>query len=122
MIRRLAIRFTLWLAARLSINLLSEARIEAGGNAIARGERWEGFYREAGGLRDMILTVRQGYFEAAGALAPSDTDKLFEYALADRLAREIDREILQVIFTGKAEAERNKITERENAARILRSV
>lgn len=120
--KTLLIRFTLWLAARLSINLLAEARIAAGGDTLARGERWEGFYREAGGLRDMILAVRQGYFEASGALAPSDTDKLFEYALADRVAREIEREVLQVIVTGKAEAERVKITERENAARILRSV
>lgn len=120
--KALLIRLTLWLVARLDINPVEEARLHGTRDEIARGERWEGFYNEEGGLRDMLGTVRKGYFEAASALSVGDTGKLYEYALADRLARELEREVLQVVMTGKARAERERAQERTRAARILRSI
>ena len=118
--RKLALILVGWLCRRFAIDPLAETRLRSGGDAMARGARWEQFYRESGGLADMIAAVRRGYFEAAAGLAVSETGKLYEYALADRLAREIEREVLSVVLTGKAAAERAKAAERERNAAILR--
>lgn len=120
--RKLIVRLTLWLCRRFAIDPLAELRLQSGGDAAARGARWEQFYREAGGLADMIAAVRRGYFEASAGLAITETGKLYEYALADRLAREIEREVLNVVLTGKAAAERARAAEREHSARILREL
>lgn len=115
-------RLILWLVRAFKVDVIGSERLRAGGDAVERGMRWEAFYQEQGGLADLLVAVRQGYFEAAGALSPHDTAKLYEYALADRLARELDREVQQIIVTGKAEAERRREMQRQNAARILRSI
>ena len=122
MLRKLALRLVLWLIARYDLNPIDEQRLVAGGDAVERGQRWEAFYREAGGLADMIKTIRASYFEAASAVGHRDNDKLYEFAVADRQARELEREVLQIITTGKAEAERRKHIQREEAARILRAI
>ncbi|MGV0964204.1 MAG: hypothetical protein ACOYBT_09970 [Polynucleobacter sp.] len=90
-----------WIAARLGYVTRDYARVRNGADAIARGQRWEAFYREEGGIADMITRLRMGYFEASAALGVSDLDKRYEYALADRLARELDREVRTIIETGK---------------------
>lgn len=76
-------------------------RIDNGADAIARGQRWQAFYEEAGGLADMIGGLRRGYFEKIGSLKPGDTDSLAALAMADRIAREIEREVQTVIETGR---------------------
>jgi hypothetical protein len=118
--RNLLVRFALWLCARLEINPVDETRIRNGTDAVARGVRWNDFYREEGGIKDFFINVRRGYFEAAAALGVSDTDKLYEYALADRIAREVEREVLTVIATGQVEADRIAANARNNIAAIRR--
>ena len=115
-------RLILWLARMAGVNLIDEARLMNGGDAVVRGQRWESFYREEGGLADMIAKLRRSYFEAASAVGHRDDGLLYEFAVADRMARELEREVQQIIVTGKAEVERRKLAEREEAARILRSV
>jgi len=102
----LLIRFTLWLVRVLQINVVEQSRLMHGADAIERGARWEVFYREKGGMGDFITAIRHGYFEAAAGLPASDHDKIYEYALADRIAREIERQALSIVQTGKIEAER----------------
>lgn len=93
-----------------------------GTDAIERGARWENFYREEGGLSDMIAGLRKGYFEAASAIGHRDDKQLYEFVVADRVARELEREILQIVVTGKAEKDRREHVARENSARILRAM
>ena len=116
------IRLTVWLASRLGLVVLDVERFNAGTDAVERGKRWESFYREEGGLADMVAGLRKSYFEAASGIGHRDNDKLYEFAVADRMARELEREVLQIIVTGKAEFERRQMAEREKAAQILRAI
>lgn len=85
-------------------------RINNGQEAIARGQRWEAFYAEEGGLRDMIASLRHDYFAKVGDLKPGDHDGLRALAMADKIAREIDRKVQEVIQTGKLrQAEREHV-------------
>ncbi|GAA0729962.1 hypothetical protein [Sphingomonas japonica] len=77
------------------------SRINNGADSVARGQRWEVFYAEDGGIRDMIAGLRRGYFEKVGGLKPGDTESLIALGMADRIAREIDREVQTIIETGK---------------------
>lgn len=95
------------------------ARLNHGGDAIARGQRWEQFYSEEGGIRDMIAKLRHAYFEKVGSLKPGDTDSLMALGMADRIAREIDREVQSVIETGKLRA--NTASHANNIAAIRRA-
>lgn len=113
-------RILLWLCARLNVAVIDGTRIMHGPDAVERGARWEAFYREQGGLKDMIDAVRLGYFEASAALGVSDTDKLYEYALADRIAREIDRQVQGVVISGKVEASRLQAAAAASLATIRR--
>lgn len=92
------------IAARLGYVRREYARIDNGADAVARGQRWQAFYEETGGLADMIANLRQNYFEKVGALKPGDVDSLKALAMADRIAREIEREVQSVIETGKLRA------------------
>lgn len=76
-------------------------RIDNGTDAIARGQRWEMFYAEKDGIADIILGLRQSYFEKVSALKPNDTSALMALGLADKVARDIDHAIRQIIETGK---------------------
>jgi hypothetical protein len=89
------------IAARLGYARREYPRIQNGADAVARGERWEGFYREEGGLADMIASLRRDYFEKVGSLKPGDVDALRSLGMADRIAREIDAKVREVIETGK---------------------
>ena len=120
MVRNLLTRFALWLCARLGVVTIDHTRLMLGKDAIERGSRWEQFYKESGGLADMILAVRRGYFEAAAALGMSEHDKIYEYALADRIAREIDRQVLSVIASGQMEAGQIAAKARNSVAQIVR--
>lgn len=122
MLRKLAIHLVLWLCTRFDIHTIEAERLKHSADAVERGQRWEQFYREEGGLADMLATIRANYFEAASALGHRDDAKLYEFVVADRCARELEREILQIIATGKATAERRSHIQREEAARILRAI
>lgn len=92
-----------WIAARLGYVRPDRefARVNNGADAVARGERWEMFYAEEGGLHDMIASLRQDYFEKFSGLSPSDRDAMFALAVADKVAREIDAKVRAVVETGK---------------------
>lgn len=113
MLRKLLDRLAVW----LGYSRREYPRFNMGGDEIARGARWEQFYAETGGMADMILAIRRNYFEASAALGVSDLDKRYEYALADRLARELEREVLSVIETGKIKAMEKTYAEKEAAIR-----
>lgn len=108
-------RFLDWIAARFGYARREYPRVQLGGDAIARGERWEAFYTEEGGLADMLGKLRRQYFEASAGLGVGDLDKRYEYALADRVARELDREVRTVIETGRIRAKERTFAE-SNAA------
>ena len=76
-------------------------RINNGADAIVRGQRWEQFYSEEGGLRDMIVSLRQSYFEKYASLKPGDIPARERLALIDYLAQELDGKVRAVIETGK---------------------
>lgn len=102
--RNLAIRLVLWLCARFNIVMLDEARKFASPDAVARGQRWEAFYHEEGGLADMLVAIRKEAFEAAAELDPRDTDKIYYWATADRNLRKLDQRVRSVIVNGQIAA------------------
>ena len=89
------------IAARYGYTRREYPRVNNGTDAIARGQRWAAFYGEEGGLADMIASLRRTYFERVGTLKPGDTESLMALGMADRIAREIEREVQTVIETGK---------------------
>lgn len=88
-------------------------RVNNGTDAVARGQRWEAFATEEDGLYDMIANLRRGYFEKVGQLRPGDTESLQALAAADRIARELERQVQTVIETGKVRA-----ADRQHTARV----
>lgn len=117
MIKRLA----LWMCRVAGVQpTIEAARLMNGKDAIERGARWESFYREEGGLRDMLEAIRREAFEVAAELDPNDTDKIYYWAMADRNVRKLQNRIEAVVIAGKTEAARIKETERMNAARVFR--
>ena len=106
MIRSLAIRLVLWLCRVFDIVPLDEARRFASPDAIVRGQRWEAFYYEDGGLAEMIEAMRREAFEAAAELDPRDTDKIYYWATADRNLRRLEQKVRGVIVSGQIEAKR----------------
>ncbi len=113
-------RFALWLVRYLGIDVIAKARLQGGTDAVERGARWEAFYREEGGLADMLAEIRREAFEAAAELDPKDTDKIYYWAMADRNVRKLDQRIQRIVINGKAEADRRSTLERMNAAKVLR--
>jgi len=87
-------------------------RIQNGTDAVARGQRWEAFAVEEGGIYDMIAALRADYFAKVGQLSPSETDKLLALGMADKIAREIEGKVRTVIETGKIRANDREHTER----------
>ncbi len=77
--RNLAVKLVLWLCDRFDIVPLDEARRFASTDAVARGQRWEAFYHEEGGLADMIAALRREAFEAAAELVPRDNEKIYDW-------------------------------------------
>ena len=95
-------------------------RIDNGADAIARGFRWQQFYSEQGGLADMIARLRKAYFTKVGELKAGEHEALQLLATADRVAREIEREVLSVIETGKLAADKQARVHATNMTRINR--
>jgi hypothetical protein len=103
MMRSLAIRLVLWLCRVFAIVPLDEMRLHMGASKIARSERWEQFYLEEGGLKDMLATVRREAFEVASEIDPRDTDKIYYWAMSDRNVRRLEQQVRGVIAAGKIE-------------------
>lgn len=87
-------------------------RTQNGTDAIARGQRWEAFATEEGGLYDMIQSLRADYFAKVGQLSPADRDKLLALGMADKIARELEAKVRTVIDTGHIRAMEKQHTDR----------
>lgn len=72
-----------------------------------RADRWRAFYEEDGGLRDLIASMRQAYFERHASLGLSDTDKHYALSMADKIASEIEQHFKRVIDTGVLDEHRS---------------
>lgn len=117
--RNLLARLILWLARRLDINLIDEARIRMGPDKVARSQRWEAFANEDGGLFDMIEHERRVAFEAYSACPPDARAERDYLAMTDRNWRTLKQRIAGVIVEGKIE-QRNADAKRQ--VRIVKSV
>ena len=106
--RNLIVRLVLWLCRVFDIVLIDEARRFASPDAIARGQRWEQFYAEEGGLADMIAQARREAFEAYGECRPSDVAEKEYLAASDRCWRQLDRRVRSVIETGQLAAKQEQ--------------
>lgn len=100
-------RLVLWLARKCGAEVvepISTVRLRGGNDAVLRGERWEMFYREEGGLLDMLEAERRDIFEAMGSLDPGDIQKVYWLAHADRIVRRLQGRIEAIVVSGKIEA------------------
>lgn len=97
-------RLFLWLGYIPADTPRPYERVNNGTDAIARGQRYEAFYAEEGGLKDMIASLRHDYFVKVGQLHPGETQKLLALGMADKIAAEIERKYISVIETGKLRA------------------
>jgi len=70
---------------------------------IHRATRWHDFYHEDGGLREVLQTLRQAYFDRAADLMPSDTSALLKLGMAAKIVDQFDNHILAIITAGKIE-------------------
>lgn len=107
--RNLAIKLVLWLCARFDIVPLDEMRRHASPDAKVRGERWHAFYHEEGGLADMLAEVRREAFEAASELDPSETEKIYYWAMSDRNVRRLENKVRSVIANGRIAAKQEEL-------------
>lgn len=64
---------------------------------IQRGRRWEAFYNEEGGLKDMLETIRQTYLDRLAHVDPANADQLRILATAHRVSREFEGMIRSII-------------------------
>ena len=104
--RNLAIRLVLWLCARFDIVLIDEQRRLSSPDAVARGQRWEAFYNEQGGLADMIAALRKEAFEAAAEIDPREANLIYNGAIADRNLRQLEQKVRAVVANGQIAAKR----------------
>lgn len=116
-------RLALWLCDQAGIpatQSIEQTRLIGGTDAVERGQRWEQFYREQGGLADMLADLRREAFEAAAELDPKDTDKIYYWATADRNIRRLQQKVEQVVISGKVKVAETEQAERNAALRIVR--
>ena len=100
-------RFASWFAHYAGVTpSIDQTRLIGGSDAVERGQRWEQFYREQGGLLDMLDGLRREAFEAAAELDPKDTDKIYYWATADRNIRRLQARVEAVVMSGRVEADR----------------
>jgi hypothetical protein len=59
-------------------------------DAIHRAARWQAFYEEDGGLREVLAMLRQAYFDRAADLMPNDTAALLKLGMAAKIVEQID--------------------------------
>lgn len=69
----------------------------SGPDPIQRGRRWQAFYEEEGGLREMIEAIQQTYLERLALVDPSNTEQLQVLAMAHRVSREFDGMIRAIV-------------------------
>lgn len=80
---------------------------------VHRANRWQGFYLEDGGVKQVLDTIRKAYFDRAADLMPNDTSALLKLGMAGKIVDQIEAHVLHIVNTGKIEA-----ASREHAERI----
>ena len=79
-------------------------RAHTGGDAVTRGERWQQFYSESGGIKDMIDALRYDYFQGYTRLAARDYDARDRAAQFDIVLAQLDAKVRNIIDTGKMDS------------------
>lgn len=74
---------------------------------IQRGRRWQAFYDEEGGIKDMLAEIRSVYLTRIAACDPNNTEGLRILALAHRVSVEFD-DMIRSIIAGADVAEKAK--------------
>lgn len=64
---------------------------------IQRGRRWEAFWNEEGGLKDMLVEIQSTYLERLAAVDPANTEQLRVLAMAHRVSKEFEGMIRAII-------------------------
>lgn len=104
-----------------STESIDATRLQAGTDAVERGMRWEMFYREAGGLADMLDALRREAFEAAAEAGAKDDQTRLAWMLQDRAYRRLALKVENIVITGKNEVSNREQAARSNAMRIVRA-
>lgn len=74
---------------------------------IQRGRRWQAFYEEEGGIKDMLAEIRSVYLERIAACDPNNTEGLRVLAMAHRVSVEFEG-MIRSIVNGADVAEKAK--------------
>lgn len=120
--RKLIVRFILWLCNRFDVHPLDEARIDLGTDKKARSQRWEGFAREQGGLFDLTRKIKADYMAAMGRVKPGDAKALEALAIGARVCDQLDAQVRAVIASGEIEAANEDRAARLSVPPIVKSV
>lgn len=64
---------------------------------IQRGRRWQAFYEEDGGLRDMIADIGRTYLERMAQVDPWNAEQLQVLALAHKVTQQLDGMVKAVV-------------------------
>jgi hypothetical protein len=68
---------------------------------VMRGRRWTTFYREDGGLNDILEAIGQTYIARMSQVEPWETDKLSKLAMANKIVGELDGCIRKIMADGE---------------------
>lgn len=102
-------RFAAWLAEYAGVApTVAAERLKGGADVVERGQRWDAFYREENGIRDMLEAMRREAFEAAQEAEVRDDQTRLAWMIQDRAIRRLQSRIENVVVTGKIENERRK--------------
>lgn len=72
-------------------------------DAIHRATRWQMFYEEDGGLREVLDTIKGAYLDRAADLMPNDTAALLKLGMARKIVDQINSHVVSIINAGKIE-------------------
>jgi hypothetical protein len=68
---------------------------------VLRGGRWSSFYKEEGGLQDILAEIGKTYIERMSQVEPWETDKLSKLAMANKIVGELDNCIRKIMADGE---------------------
>lgn len=68
---------------------------------VMRGRRWAAFYKEEGGLKEILEAIGQTYIARMSVVEPWETDKLSKLAMANKIVGELDGCIRKIVADGE---------------------
>lgn len=120
--RSLIVRLVLFLCQRFDIWPVEQARMDMGGDAKDRSQRWEHFAREKGGLFDMLDAIESEYLAAMGRTKPKDHDTLETLAIGAHVANRLRAEVRSVIANGHVQQANEDQVARHSVVPIRKSI